>query len=200
MLGQGSDLPQSSEIQNPGGPSLPKEFRMLAGAACQLTTKDFTILEAMLERQNGRDDPVVPILKRKLSSASVVFRETVHPDVVTLNSRVAFRVDDGPSITRIVVQGEPRGMVGMTLPITVPRGLTLLGMAKGRYCVGDATRRFPRNNPGGGRALPAGGCETAPRAKRRTGRPHRRAISQAGPFDGYACVIRNRCHRHSGRR
>jgi regulator of nucleoside diphosphate kinase len=104
---------------------------MLAGAACQLTTKDFTILEAMLERQNGRDDPVVPILKRKLSSASVVFRETVHPDVVTLNSRVAFRVDDGPSITRIVVQGEPRGMVGMTLPITVPRGLTLLGMAKG---------------------------------------------------------------------
>ncbi|GLS30349.1 regulator of nucleoside diphosphate kinase [Mesorhizobium albiziae] len=104
---------------------------MLASAACQLTTKDYTILEAILTRQDSRDDPVLPILKRKLSSARVVFRETVHPDVVTLNSRVAFRVDDSPSITRIVVQGEPRGMVGMTLPITVPRGLTLLGMAKG---------------------------------------------------------------------
>jgi len=98
-------------------------------ADIQLTTKDFAILETMLDR--GQHGALVPLLRRKLAGAKVVFRDSVDPDVVTLNSRVAFRIDDGPTETRIVVQGEPRGLVGMTLPITIPRGLAMLGLAAG---------------------------------------------------------------------
>ena len=42
---------------------------------CILTTKDFTILEVMRDRCLGRDDPLMPILKRKFENAVVVFRE-----------------------------------------------------------------------------------------------------------------------------
>ena len=42
---------------------------------CILTTKDFTILEVMRDRCLGRDDPLMPILKRKFENALVVFRE-----------------------------------------------------------------------------------------------------------------------------
>ena len=39
---------------------------------CFLTTKDFTILEVMRDRCLGRDDPLAPILKRKIETATVV--------------------------------------------------------------------------------------------------------------------------------
>src|SRR5690554_8165532 len=61
---------------------------------CLLTTKDFTIIEVMLERRLGRADPLAPLLRRKLSGAVVMFREDIPPTVVTLNSRVTFRVNE----------------------------------------------------------------------------------------------------------
>jgi regulator of nucleoside diphosphate kinase len=99
---------------------------------CQLTTKDFTILEVMLERCLGRDDPMREILRRKLEGATVVFRDDVAPTVVTLSSRVSYRVDDGPAETRIVAHDEMRGMVGSVMSITNPRGLALIGLAEGQ--------------------------------------------------------------------
>ena len=54
---------------------------------CILTTKDFTILEVMLDRCLGRDDPLVPILRRKLDAATVVMRDDVPASVATLSSR-----------------------------------------------------------------------------------------------------------------
>ncbi|MGO4642607.1 hypothetical protein AB4Z43_29735 [Mesorhizobium sp. 2RAF45] len=53
----------------------------------RLTTKDYTILEVMLDRRLGRDDPLVPILQRKLSAAIVTFREDIPANVVTLRGR-----------------------------------------------------------------------------------------------------------------
>jgi len=99
---------------------------------CQLTTKDYTILEVMLERYQSRDPIMEAILQRKISRALVMFREDVPANVVTLSSRVAYRVDDGPAETRIVAHDEMRGLVGMLLPITNPRGLALLGLAEGQ--------------------------------------------------------------------
>lgn len=99
---------------------------------CQLTTKDYTILEVMLERCLGRDDPMREILRRKLEGAAVVFRDDVSPTVVTLSSRVSYRIDDGPAETRIVAHDEMRGMVGSVMSITNPRGLALLGLAEGQ--------------------------------------------------------------------
>lgn len=99
---------------------------------CQLTTKDYTILEVMLERHLGGDDTMSEILRRKVSGALVMFRDDIPPTVVTLSSRVVYRVNDGRPETRIVAHGEMRGLIGMLLPITHPRGLALLGLAKGQ--------------------------------------------------------------------
>ena len=60
---------------------------------CFLTTKDFTILEVMLDRCLGRDDPLAPILKRKIEAATVMFRDDIPVDVATLSSRVTFSVN-----------------------------------------------------------------------------------------------------------
>ncbi|WP_322414421.1 nucleoside-diphosphate kinase [Mesorhizobium huakuii] len=94
--------------------------------SCQLTSKDYTILEVMQERRPG-GDTFSAILQRKISGAVVMFREEV-----TLSTRVAYRVNDGPAETRIVAHDEMRGLVGMLLPITNPRGLALLGLAEGQ--------------------------------------------------------------------
>lgn len=100
--------------------------------SCQLTTKDYTILEVMQERRPARGDAFSTILQRKISSAVVMFREDIPATVVTLSTRVAYRVNDGPAETRIVAHDEMRGLVGMLLPITNPRGLALLGLAEGQ--------------------------------------------------------------------
>ena len=72
------------------------------------------------------------MIRDKLSSAGVVFPEDIDPRIVTLNSRVMFRVNDGPPDTRVVVHGRENNLVGVTIPILIPRGLALLGMAEGQ--------------------------------------------------------------------
>ncbi|MER9444163.1 hypothetical protein NKI79_22825 [Mesorhizobium sp. M0340] len=124
--------------------------------SCQLTTKDYTILEVMQERRPARGDAFSTILQRKISSAVVMFREDIPATVVTLSTRVAYRVNDGPAETRIVAHDEMRGLVGMLLPITNPRGLALLGLAEGQ-----------RETEAGG------GCCTGFVANGRTGSAHR---------------------------
>ncbi|QPC92995.1 nucleoside-diphosphate kinase [Mesorhizobium sp. INR15] len=99
--------------------------------SCQLTTKDYTVLEVMQERRPG-GDTFSAILQRKISNAVVMFREDIPATVVTLSTRVAYRANDGPAETRIVAHDEMRGLVGMLLPITNPRGLALLGLAEGQ--------------------------------------------------------------------
>jgi regulator of nucleoside diphosphate kinase len=100
--------------------------------SCLLTTKDYTILEVIRERHPMRDEPFSAILQRKISSAVVMFREDIPANVVTLSSRVAYRLNDGPAETRIVAHDHMRGLVGMLLPITNARGLALLGLAEGQ--------------------------------------------------------------------
>lgn len=102
---------------------------------CILTTKDFTILEVMRDRCLGRDDPLAPILKRKIESALVVFREDVPVNVATLSSRVTFSIDGRDPDTRVISHDRMGSSVGMFLPITTERGLALLGLAEGQQFV-----------------------------------------------------------------
>lgn len=94
---------------------------------CQLTTKDYTILEVIHERHPLRDETFSTILHRKISSAVVMFRQDIPANVVTLSSRVAYRVNDGPAETRIVAHDQMRGLVVMLLPIANPRGVARSG-------------------------------------------------------------------------
>jgi len=107
---------------------------------CQLTTKDFAIVKTMLDRLAWSGGPLVALLRRKLASAQVVFSNEADADVVTLNSRVTFSVDGGAPHTRIVAHGPMDGMVGQIIPITVPRGLALLGLRKGHSISVDCGR------------------------------------------------------------
>jgi regulator of nucleoside diphosphate kinase len=100
--------------------------------ACTLTTKDFTILEVMLDRCQGRDDPMADLLTRKINGALVVFRDDVPGNVATLSSRVVFSVDGREPDTRIVSHDRMTSPIGLFLPITTPRGLALLGLTEGQ--------------------------------------------------------------------
>jgi regulator of nucleoside diphosphate kinase len=99
---------------------------------CILTTKDLTILEIMLERCLAIDESLAPLLRRKISTAQVVFRDDVPENVATLSSRVTFSVDGRHSDTRIISHDRMTSPIGMFIPITSPRGLALLGLAEGQ--------------------------------------------------------------------
>lgn len=102
---------------------------------CFLTTKDFTILEVMYDRCLGRDDPLAPILKRKIESATVMFRDDIPVNVATLSSRVMFSVNGRDPDTRVISHDKTASTVGMFLPITTARGLALLGLSEGQEFV-----------------------------------------------------------------
>ena len=102
---------------------------------CILTTKDFTILEVMLDRCLGRDDPLLPILKQKIGSAIVMFRDDVPENVATISSRVTCSVDGRDPDTRVISHDRMTSMVGMFLPVTTLRGLAVLGLAEGEQFV-----------------------------------------------------------------
>ncbi len=105
-----------------------------------LTTKDFTILEAMCDNPLARRDLLVPQIRRKLDAAIVVFRQDLPEGVASINSRVTFRVESSlregvARDTRILSTGQVEGPVGMFLPVTTPRGLALLGLGEGQQAV-----------------------------------------------------------------
>ncbi|GGE52507.1 hypothetical protein GCM10007276_31920 [Agaricicola taiwanensis] len=102
---------------------------MFENSRCQLTTKDYSLIEVKLERLPA-SDPLVPLLRRKLASATVVFREDIPAGVVTLNSRVTYRLADGTEETRTIVLAD-HAPSGEALPVATPRGLALLGAQEG---------------------------------------------------------------------
>lgn len=98
---------------------------------CILTNIDFTVLEFMRGRCRGENDPLAPILKRKIESALVLFHSEIPSDVATLNSRVTFSVNGHTTDTRVISSARSELPVGMYLPLTNARGLALLGLAEG---------------------------------------------------------------------
>jgi transcription elongation GreA/GreB family factor len=105
---------------------------------CQLTSKDFAILETMRERMDASDTAFAALLRQKLETAKVVFRDEIPAGVVTLNSRVAYRIDGQPAGTHLVAQGRPGELPDAALSIHTPRGLGLLGLAEGQSIVVDS--------------------------------------------------------------
>ncbi len=100
-----------------------------------LTTKDFTILEALCDHSLGRHDLLVSLIQRKIARAVVVFREDLPGGIASINSRVRFRVNGNEGDTRVLSTGQVTAPVGMFLPITTLRGLALLGLVEGQDIV-----------------------------------------------------------------
>ena len=101
----------------------------------QLTTRDHAILEAMLERHRGPHGPFARLLERKLRASAIAFREDIPPGVVTLGSRVGYRVDGRPAGPHLLVEDEADA--GDALSIRTIRGLALLGLSERAEIVVD---------------------------------------------------------------
>jgi len=98
----------------------------------RMAAADFRACQALLESCEP-GSPLRRLLHRKLHATRPVEDGDVDPLVVTLNSRVEFRVDDEAPQTRILVRcGFRNGLVGLTLPVTAPRGMALLGLREGQ--------------------------------------------------------------------
>jgi len=65
-----------------------------------LTPKDFEVLEGLLSSPHvGLADASI-LIRRKLHAATLVFAEDIGPDVVTVNSRVRYRINGGSAEER----------------------------------------------------------------------------------------------------
>jgi regulator of nucleoside diphosphate kinase len=102
-----------------------------------LTTKHYTILEIMRDQFRGDNDLMRSIASRKLSNAIVMLRDQIPASVVTVGSRVRYRMNDGPSETRIIASGDYHGLLGLlpVMPISHPHGLAMLGVTEGASVV-----------------------------------------------------------------
>lgn len=104
-------------------------------SACHLTTKDATILEGLLttlESRQQASSPIARLLRHKLAHAQISFREDVAPCVATINSRVEFRVDNGPVQASMLTLGGENALPGVTLSVSTLRGMALLGLTEGQ--------------------------------------------------------------------
>ncbi|TPK97001.1 hypothetical protein FJ567_20145 [Mesorhizobium sp. B2-4-16] len=111
---------------------------------CILTTKDFTILEVLRDRCLSMEDPLAEILKRKIETAVVVFREDVPVNVATMSSRITFSVDGRDPDTRILSHERTTPAVGIFLPVTTARGVSAAGTRRGTGFRADGQRRARR--------------------------------------------------------
>lgn len=100
-----------------------------------LTTRDFSVLERLLEQGGVRVRPLVEELRRKLRDAVVVMPADVDPHVCTINSRVRFHVAGGEAEERTIIASDLEQTMGLTLPVWVPRGLAMLGLSAGAEVV-----------------------------------------------------------------
>lgn len=112
---------------------------------CLLTATDYQALRRLLERMEGSASPLAPLLREKLAAATVVEPGEIAPRVATINSRVEYQVGTAAPELRILVGTEFRnGLVGLTLPVSTPYGLALLGLRQGDEAyvdLGGQTRR-----------------------------------------------------------
>lgn len=97
----------------------------------QLTTRDHAILQAMLDEHRGPHDPFMQLLDRKLRASAISFSDDIPPGVVTLDSRVAYRIDGAPAGPRVLVERHMPDNAGDALSIRTIHGLALLGLAEG---------------------------------------------------------------------
>lgn len=123
---------------------------MRARELFHLTVKDHSILEAF-GRKLLTEPALSALLARKLRNCTLWGNDDIPPGVVTLNSRVSFRVAGGPAgdpagsrpETRVVALSALGGNVGAVLPITNRRAMAMLGLSEGDTTTFDGVDGTP---------------------------------------------------------
>lgn len=96
----------------------------------QLTTKDHGILQAMLERYKGPHSHFAQLLERKIRASAIYFSDDIPPGVVTLNTRLTYRVNGVLAGPHIIVDRKDDTLPDDALSLYTIRGLALLGLAE----------------------------------------------------------------------
>ncbi|MGO4568937.1 hypothetical protein AB4Z52_28795 [Rhizobium sp. 2YAF20] len=104
---------------------------MTTPLVCYLTTNDHEILREILD-QDPRDNAYNRLLTSKLSQAEICPPRNVPDDVVTINSRVTFRLNAGAPRTALVVQNESHDFPVYTVSVRSLLGLGMVGLRAGR--------------------------------------------------------------------
>lgn len=96
-----------------------------------LTSKDFALIESLLLDANDVFSGLALAIRRKLLNATLVFPEDIEPSVVTMDSRVRYRVG-GLVEERTLVAGTGSEADDGTCVLGSSRGLALLGASVGQ--------------------------------------------------------------------
>jgi len=97
----------------------------------QITPRDLSILENMLDRDVTGDEKLTAAIRRKLQLARIVFADDLAPNIVTLGSRVAFQAGHRPVEERTLVTIDQYVPGQGHQTIASLRGVAMLGLAEG---------------------------------------------------------------------
>lgn len=117
--------------------SLPKPtiFADPTGCRSTLSLNDYPVLMAYLAPSTELDEFVRSLLTIKLATCEVMRPEDLPPDIATLNSQITFRVGRRAPERRLLVNQSRGSAAGITLSVTTPLGVALVGARVGGYCV-----------------------------------------------------------------
>ncbi|UJQ94688.1 hypothetical protein [Mariluticola halotolerans] len=96
-----------------------------------VTPEDLLVLEEILADPHCASLTIRQAIRAKIDTARVVPAADMPAETITLGSRVRFQVDHLPPVERILVRGAGVYPTGAAQCVTTPRGITLLGLAKG---------------------------------------------------------------------
>lgn len=96
-----------------------------------LTSRDYAVIESLLNGHAGLDPFVRAEMRAKLRRAAVVFPADISRQAVTLNSRVRFRLNDLAPQARTLVADLGPSVPGAGLSVATPTGIALLGLSEG---------------------------------------------------------------------
>lgn len=103
-----------------------------------LSSKDFALLESLVQQAGESFPGATALIHRKLARATLVSPGDIPADVVTLNSRVRHRIEGHHAEERTLVAGPSEAINGVTLLLNSPHGIALLG-AQAAQCI-EASR------------------------------------------------------------
>ena len=95
-----------------------------------LTAREVTLLEDLLLSPGATFAGAAVIIRRKLAMAMRVPVAAIGPDVVTLNTRVRYRVNSARAEERTLMTGND--VPGITMQLNSPRGIALVGAHAGQ--------------------------------------------------------------------
>lgn len=111
-------------------------LEMLRPIECQLTIRDYTLLEGHLldiaSQPHPRPQLLVRLTRTKLADAQIVLSDDIATDIATGNSRIVYSLNGEAEQTCVLRHWEQEDDDPAAVPVRSLLGVTLLGMRVGQ--------------------------------------------------------------------